>query len=126
MVSSIYTAQHNGILSDIWKFTSGFYFAFATSIYILFIFLLFNNHILFGKLDFLILNIHSVKKYNFVLNISVYLVIPFMLLHYYVYLKANRYKLIVKKYKYYYNKKIFGWYFMLAILLMFTIIILKV
>jgi hypothetical protein len=29
MVSSIYTAQNNGFMSDVWKFTSNFYISVA-------------------------------------------------------------------------------------------------
>lgn len=126
MISSIYTAQHNGIMSDIWKFTSGFYFAFATAIYLLFIYLLINNYLFKGILDFLIFQITSVKQYDFILNIAAYFIAPLMLLYYYQFLVNDKYKNLIKQYKQEYNKKIFAWYFMASVFVMFACLFLKI
>ncbi len=125
MISSIYTAQHNGFMSDIWKFASGIYFAFATSIYLTFIYLLLNNYIIKNKLNFLILQISSVKHYNSVLNITLYLITPIMLLHYYLFLSGDKYKALIKQYKKQYSKKMFAWYFMLSFLVLFICLFLN-
>lgn len=125
MISSIYTAQNNGPISDIWKFTSSFYFAFATSIYIIFIFLIFNNFVISKKLDFLILNIININAYNFILNIIVYIILPIMALNYWLLLKGNKYKKLITQYKGYYNKKTFIIYFGIAFLTMFSCLFLK-
>jgi hypothetical protein len=77
MVSSIYTAQNNGFMSDIWKFASSLYFAFATTLYLIFIYLLSNNYFLNNHLDFLNLRIID-GKYNFILNIPRYRTNPFV------------------------------------------------
>lgn len=68
MISSIYTAQNNGFMSDIWRFTSSFYFAFATSIYIIFFYLIFNNSFFNNNLDFFYLKIVEGRN-NFIINI---------------------------------------------------------
>ncbi len=125
MISSIYTAQHNGFMSDIWKFASGFYFAFATSIYLLFFYLFLNNYMLNDKLDFFVLHILSEKKYNFILNIFIYFIAPIMVLHYSIFLADNKYKALIKEYKAQYNKRTFGWYFALAIVILFANLFLK-
>lgn len=125
MISSLYTAQHNGFMSDIWKFASGFYFAFASSIYMLFFYLVLNNYIMETKLDFFILNIVAEKKYNFVLNVFVYFIFPIMVMHYYVFLKGEKFKSLIKKYKKQYNKKYFAFYFTGAMLVLFATLFLK-
>ncbi|THD32973.1 hypothetical protein [uncultured Flavobacterium sp.] len=126
MISSIYTAQNNGFMSDIWKFASGFYFAFATSAYAIFVYLIINNYVLNGALDFLIINFISDLRYNFILNIGVYCIIPIMSLHYQLFLRDDKYKILIKQFKKQYNKKTFGWYFMIALVFMFASLFLKI
>lgn len=126
MVSSIYTAQNNGPMSDIWKFASSFYFAFATSMYVMFIYPILNSFIIKTKLSFLVLNIINHKGYNFILNVFVYIILPIMLINYYIFLKDNKYKTLIKEYKNYYNKKAFAIYFGLAFLSMFLSLFLKI
>jgi hypothetical protein len=119
MVSSIYTAQNNGFMSDIWKFSSNFYFAFITSLYILFFYLILNNHVFQHQLDFLQLNILENRSYNFLITILIYIIIPVMILNYYLILKDDNYKSLMKKFKSSCNKKIFGIYFAIGFLLIF-------
>ena len=45
LVSSIYTAQHNGFMSDVWRFLSNFYVSLALSCNILMIYILINDHL---------------------------------------------------------------------------------
>jgi hypothetical protein len=125
MISSIYTAQNNGFMSDIWKFTSGFYFSFATSIYLLFVFFILNNFVIIDKLDFLILDFTSKRGYNFIFNMTLFFIVPCMVLCYISILRKNNYKKLIKQYKSNYNKKIFAWYFSIAIACMFVILFLK-
>lgn len=124
--SSIYTARNNGPMSNIWKFTSNFYFATATSVYLLLIFLILNNHLLPSTFDFLILKIFSTKSYNFLLNLAVYFILPLMVLNYYLVYRNEKYKSMQKEYKAYNNKKSFFIYFMSALAVMFLIIFLKI
>ncbi|TPD69786.1 hypothetical protein [Flavobacterium microcysteis] len=126
MISSIYTAQNNGYMSDIWKFASGFYFAFATSIYVIFVYLILNNYILDGGLDFLTITFISERAYNFVLNAGMYSITPIMLLHYFLFLRHDKFKVLIKQYKNQYNKKLFAWYFIIALIFMFVSLFLKV
>jgi hypothetical protein len=125
MVSSIYTSQHNGPISDIWKFASSFYFAVATSMYVMLFFLILNNFIVYKKLSFLILNISHYESYNFIFNLAIYVVLPLMLINYYIFLKDNNYKDLVKLYKKHYSKRAFAIYFGLALLAMFFCLFLK-
>lgn len=124
MVSSIYTAQNNGFMSDIWRFTSSFYFAFATSMYIIFFYLIFNNYLLNNYLDFLNLKIIN-GKYNFIINLVIYFFIPIMSVNYLKFFKDSRYKYLIKEYKNNYNKKLFAWYFMIAFVFMFATLFIK-
>jgi hypothetical protein len=124
MISSIYTAQNNGFMSSIWKFTSSFYFAFATCIYLLFIFLVVNNYVLNNYLDFLILKITK-GNYNFILNMIIYFFFPIMSINYFLIFKESKYKYLIKEYKKNYNKKSFAWYFMIAFIFMFATLFLK-
>jgi hypothetical protein len=125
MVSSIYSAQNNGFMSDIWKFTSNFYFAFASSIYLLFIYLFINNYWLNGLLDSLMLNLTSNTKYNFILNMFLYFIIPLMSINHYCFFLNDKYKGIIKNYKKSYNKKLFGFYFIFALIFILVIFFTK-
>lgn len=117
MVSSIYTAQNNGIMSDIWKFASNFYVAAAMSGNVLLAFILF-NHVLFPhSLEFLNINLVSSFKHNFMLNLAIYTWIPFLTMNYLLVYKDNKYKQLIKDYKQYYTKKVFAIYFSVSILL---------
>lgn len=124
MVSSIYTAQNNGFMSDIWKFASSFYFAFATTNFLMFIYLFLNNYLLNHELDFLKLNL-IIGKYNFILNMLIYFIIPIMLINYSFFFKENKHKKIIKENNSYYNKKLFAWYFMVSLVFMFGTLFLK-
>ena len=124
MVSSIYTAQNNGIMSDIWKFTSNFYFAFATTNFSMFTYLFLNNYILNHKLNFLNLIIID-GEYDFILNMTIYFFIPIMSINYFTFFKGDKYKKLIKKYQSSYNKKYFAWYFMVGFGFMFATLFLK-
>lgn len=124
MISSIYTAQNNGIMSDIWKFTSSLYFAFATAIYSMFFYLLLNDYIIPNHLTFL--NLKIIKgDYNFILNMFIYFIIPIMIMNYFIFFKNDNYKSLIKIYNKEYNKKYFAIYFSLGFLLMFVSLFLK-
>ena len=126
LVSSIYTAKNNGPMSDIWKFASNFYFAVATSVYLVLLYLIINNHILPNSLDFLVLKISYTKPYNFLLNIAIYFILPIMCLNYYAVYRNEKYKMLIKIHESYNNKKAFFIYFMSAFLVMFLILLLKI
>ncbi|RAR74108.1 hypothetical protein [Flavobacterium aciduliphilum] len=125
MISSIYAAKNNGIMSDIWKYASSFYFAFATSIYLLFMYSVVNNYLLNHQLDFFKLKIILNGKYNFILNMVIYFVVPIMSVNYLLIFKENRYKELIKEYNNSYNKKLFAWYFMISIVFMYATLFLK-
>lgn len=125
MISSIYTAQNNGFMSDIWKFASSLYFAFATSIYMLFIYLILNNYLLENRLDFFLIKFTIIGKYNFILNMMIYFIVPIMILNHLLIFKNNQYKYLIKEYKKNYNKKIFLYYFIIAILFIYIILFTK-
>lgn len=122
MVSSIYTAQNNGVMSDIWKFASNFYVAVAAAIYLNLFYVLINRYLLDQGLDFLELNLISDDGYNFILNLILYFVIPVMILNYFAIYQESKYQELIKKYGSSYNKKIFAVYFLMSFLLMFIFI----
>lgn len=126
MISSIYTAKNNGVMSDIWKFTSVFYFAMATSSYLVFLYLVVNNFILRGALSVLVLNLIPHNGYNVLFNMVLYFIAPIMAMDYWLIIRGDRYKKLVTKYPNQYNKKAFAWYFMLAIAVMYATLFLKV
>lgn len=119
MVSSIYTAKNNGVISDIWKFTSVFYFALASCSYLVFLYLVLNKFVLNGALMVFKLNLVSHSGYNFVLNLVIYCIAPIMALDYWLVIHGGQYKKLMKRYPNYCNKKAFGWYFMLAVAAMY-------
>ena len=79
-----------------------------------------------NNLDFLYLKILPISKYNFILNMVIYFIIPIMTLNYFLIFKDNKYKILIKEYSKSYNKKIFAWYFLLGFAFMFAILFLKV
>jgi hypothetical protein len=113
-------------MSDIWKFASNFYFAFATSIYLLLLYLIINHHLLPNSLDFLFLKITYISKYDFILNMLIYFILPIMGLNYYIFYRTEKYKTDIKTYESYYNKKSFFIYFISAILTIFLILIFNI
>jgi len=117
LISSIYIAQHNGIMSDVWKILSNFYMAVAVSCNILIIFIMINNHLIPNSLNFLIINFTSNGKYNFVLNVYMLLVLPIMLFNYFHIFQNDKYKRLIKKHPTFYQKKPFVIYFMSSILI---------
>jgi len=125
MVSTINTAQKSSVYYDIWKYTSSLYFTIATSIYILFMYLVINNYLLDHQLDFLKLKISTIGKYNFILNMAIFFFIPIMSINYLLIFKGNKYKYLIKEYKESYNKKLFVWYFMIALVFMCGSLFLK-
>lgn len=125
MISSIYTAQNNGFMSDIWKFTSSIYFAFSTTNFFMFIYLYANNYWLNNNLDFLNLKLIQ-GRYNFILNMVIYFIVPIMAINYFFIFKKNKYKMLIKEYKSVYNKKLFAWYFTISFVVMFITLFLKI
>jgi len=124
MVSSIYTARNNGFMSDIWKFASSIYFAFASSIYGTFFYLFLNKKIIPHRLDFLYLNIIGIGKYNFILTMILYFILPIMLSNYYFIFYKKRYIGLIKNNKKSYSKRLFAYYFIASIVLIFVVLFL--
>jgi hypothetical protein len=117
IVSSIYTAQNNGVMSDIWKIASNFYVAVAISGNVMILYILLNNMLFPHCLEFLNIKIVTSFKHNFTLNLIIYTWIPFMILNYFLVYRKNKYKQLIKDYKLFYNKKLFAFYFSISILL---------
>ena len=125
MVSSIYTSKNNGFMSDIWKFTSNFYVATASTANLLTVYVLLNNHFFSKRLDFLALEILNNKGLNFLLNLALYGVIPIMVINYYLVYKGKKYNVLIKEFNESYNKKIFAIYFLISFFLPFFLVFLK-
>lgn len=125
MISSIYTAQNNGFMSNIWKFMSTVSFAYSSAMIIMFLFNIINNYIFRNSLDFIYLNLVNNKPYNFVFNIFIYIFLPIILLNYYIFFKDDKYKSIIKENKKFCNKKIFGLYFAFALFCVVLTIFMK-
>jgi hypothetical protein len=126
LISSIYTAQNNGFMSDVWKILSNFYMAVAISCNILIIFIIINNHVSPKLLNFLIIDFSTIGKCNFLLNIFVVLILPIMLFNYFSIFRNNSYKKLIKKYPTFYKKKPFVIYFMISILIPILYVLLQV
>ena len=119
MISSIYTAKNNGFMSDIWKFTSSLYFAFATNNYVMFLYLSTNKYIFNNHLDVLNLQIIS-GKYNFILNMLIYFYLPILILNYLFLFRYDKFRSLIKTFNHSYNKKGFALYFIFSLLFMFA------
>jgi hypothetical protein len=115
-VSSIYIAQNNGIMSDVWKFLSSFYVAVAVACNILLLFVIINNHLVPNSLNALIINYSSLGKYNFILNIFISLIIPIMIFNYFTVFRKHQYKKLISKNLKYYSKTLFVIYFLISFL----------
>ncbi len=116
MVSSIYTAQHNGILSDIWKFQSNFTASFAFAGNVLMFIMFIDKYIYPNTLRFLNVNYVSDPNYNFLISIFLQLIIPIMLINYYAVFYNFKYKKLIANYESYYHKKTFAIYFIISML----------
>jgi hypothetical protein len=114
MVSSIYTAQNNGIMRSIWKFMSNITFIFVTSIVIIFILILINKFLFIDLLNLLKLSVIDNKPYNFIINIFIYIFIPLYILNFYLFFYKNKYKSLIVIYKSNYNKKLFLIYYIIS------------
>lgn len=116
MISSIYTAQNNGIMSDVWRLLSNFYAAVAFSCNILLIYLILNNTLLHKNLDIIVISYTKNGGYDFLLNMTVYLIIPIMLINYLKVYKNKKDKALIREYKNSYRKAPFVIYFMISFL----------
>lgn len=81
-----------------------------------------NNYLLDNSLDFFVIKYTKIGKYNFILNMMMYFIIPIMGLNYLLIFKNNKYKYLIKEYKSNYNKKLFLYYFIIAILFIYYFI----
>lgn len=115
-VSSIYTAQKNGVVGDVWKILSNFYVATAIACNVLMLYIFINNHLAPDLLNVFIIKYTTIGKYNFILNIFLTLIIPLMVFNYYMIYRGNRYKKLIIKYPQAYNKKPFVIYFLVSFL----------
>lgn len=111
MVSSIYTAQNNGFMGDIWKFTSNFYVAIAATCNLLVIYLLLNHFFFHGDLSFFIIRYLNFGGINFILNLLTYFIFPIMIINHFLIYKEDKYKALIKEYKKSYSKSFFAIYF---------------
>lgn len=114
LVSSIFTAQNNGIFSDVWKFNSNFTIATSVSANVLFIFLIVNNYFFPNSLDFLIIKYTGIGKYDFLLNMLFYVISPVMIYNHFKYYKNNKYKKLISENMNYYSKLLFAIYFIIS------------
>lgn len=110
IVSSIYTAQNNGFMSDIWKFTSNFYFSAALASNFLVFFVFIHMYIYKGLFSFL-----PLENKNIVMYLYFFSIIPIMVFNYLKVYDNKKSKLIIKKYKDYYNKRLFMVYFLISL-----------
>ena len=63
---------------------------------------------------FISINIFSIKLLNAFLSYSISLLIPFIILNYFLIIYKERYESLVKNYKYH-NGKLYLWYFLFSI-----------
>ena len=112
-------------MNDIWKFTSNFYVATASTANLLTVYVLLNNHFFSKRLDFLALEILNNKGLNFLLNLALYGVIPIMVINYYLVYKGKKYNVLIKEFNESYNKKTFAIYFLISFFLPFFLVFLK-
>ncbi len=115
-VSSIYTAQNNGVMGDVWKILSNFYVATAIACNVLMLYIFINNHLAPDSLNVFIIKYTTIGEYDFILNILLTLIIPLMLFNYFMIYRGNRYKKLIIKYPQAYNKKPFVIYFLVSFL----------
>jgi hypothetical protein len=63
---------------------------------------------------FINVNIFSIKPLNGFLSYSISLLIPFLILNYFIIIYNHRYESLIIKYKYH-NGKLYLWYFLLSV-----------
>jgi magnesium-transporting ATPase (P-type) len=120
IVSSIYTAQNNGFMSDVWKFTSNFYVSAALASNILLFCVLLHLYVIRELFNFL-----PLENKNFVLYVYIFLIILLMIFNYTKFYLNDKYKSLIKENKTNYNKKTFTIYFLISFLLSFSFLFLK-
>lgn len=125
MVSAIYTARNSYVYYDVWKLISSFYFAFATTMYMMFFYMLLSDYVIHNHLDLMNLKIIN-GKYNFIINMLLYFIIPIMSMNYFLIFKDKRYEELIIKYKKNYNKKLFGLYLLMSFFFVLVYIFSKV
>jgi hypothetical protein len=104
MVSSIYNAQKNGFMSDIWKFMSNLTMTVAMSSNILVVYVLINKFLLPDVLDFIEIKFTDTRKWNSLLNISIYIFFPCMIINYFLVFYEDKYKFLIKEFIISYKK----------------------
>lgn len=124
MVSSIYTAQHNGFMSDVWKFNSSLSFTFSTSVYVVFLFLVANRILMPDALNFLYLEIMP-GRFNLLFNLLLYVAAPINVANYFLFFRNKRYKQLIKVYATSYNKRLFVWFFVFSYVCLFASLFIK-
>ena len=117
LISSIYTAQNNGMFSDVWKILSNFYIAIALSNNIMFLFIIINRHLFHHSLDFFVVEYTSSGKLNFILNMLISLILPIITINFLTIYKNGYYKVLIHRYSEYYKKAPFVIYFMLSLII---------
>lgn len=117
LISSIYTAQNNGMFSDVWKILSNFYIAIALSNNIMFLFIIINRHLFHHSLDFFVVEYTSSGKLNFILNMLMSLILPIITINFLTIYKNGYYKVLIHRYSEYYKKTPFVIYFMLSLII---------
>lgn len=120
IISSIYTAKHNGFMSDIWRFASVFYFSVASVFFMVFFYSRFNHYIYELNLD-IILDFGFGNSYNFITTLFLFFLCPIYLFVHFKFIHRNKYKLM-KEYTTICNKSAFAWYFMLAFVAVIAIL----
>lgn len=115
LLSSIYVAKQNGFMSDIWRFMSNFSFSFVTSGNIFLLFLLVNKYGFHGSLDFFMVTIAGVGKYDFFISICLWLLFPIMIINYFLIYYKDRFKFIMNRYPGANKKSLFAIYFLCSL-----------
>lgn len=109
-VSAIYTFKTNIFFNDICEFMGNFFMSLSMANNLLFVFVILNNHLFVNKLDLFLLEWVNVSKFDFLINYTIYFVIPCMIFNYVWVFKGRKYKQLVKENMEAYNKKRFAIY----------------
>ncbi len=101
ILSSIFSAKNNGTYCDIWKFNSISFFSFSTSSFILTIGMIIEHW--YYKPMFSVFFLGNLIPHNvvgFLIQWTVFLLLPIFVLTYKIYIHDNRYKKVENNHPY--------------------------
>lgn len=112
-VSCMTTIKQSKKSSDIWRVLSFLFMSIAMTLNVIWLWLIIQTHISHGFTNPLIIQLVD-NRYNGLLNLVIYILLPIMLMNYFLIFYKERYWGIIEKYPEAHKKSISGVYFLIS------------